>query len=240
MNREKQADLDRPVGTVRPAIRSIAVWQHGLQAVLVMIMVVGVFGWNFSDAATFSGKLVKVIDGDTVEVVHEGQARRIRLAHIDSPEQGQAYGQAAKRFVLATAAQQSVQVRWQTTDRYGRTIGEIILADGTNLNKQIVRAGYAWHYKDYSSDRFYADLEEQARTARRGLWQDDRPTPPWVWRRDRRKASAPSGHTDDKCGTKRYCRDMSDCDEAVFYLHNCGAGHLDGDQDGVPCEALCR
>ncbi|MBW2476795.1 MAG: thermonuclease family protein [Deltaproteobacteria bacterium] len=240
MNRQIMPRVDKPLGTFPPVIQSMNVRQCVLLALLVMTTAVGVFAWNCSYAATFSGKLVKVIDGDTVEVVHEGQARRIRLAHIDTPEIGQAHGQAAKRYVLAIAAQRSVQVRWQSTDRYGRTLGEVILPDGTNLNKQIVRAGYAWHYKDYSSDPSYAELEEQARLARRGLWQDDRPTPPWIWRRDRRNATEPSSRTDFKCGAKRYCREMSGCDEAVFYLRNCGAGYLDGDHDGIPCEALCK
>jgi endonuclease YncB( thermonuclease family) len=96
---------------------------------------------------SFTGKLVKVLDGDTVEVLHDGKAERIRLAQIDYHEKGQPFGQAARRYVLDVAAQKVVTVEVKTVDRYGRTVGEVFLPNGHNLNKQIVGAGYAWQYK---------------------------------------------------------------------------------------------
>ncbi len=137
-------------------------------------------------AESFTGKLVKVLDGDTVEVLHDGKAERIRLAQIDCPEKGQPYGQAAKQYVLDVAALKIVTVQVDTVDRYGRTVGEVFLPDGSNLNKQIVGAGYAWQYKRYSKDPAYADLEEQARKTKLGLWQDKEPVPPWEWRKGKR------------------------------------------------------
>jgi endonuclease YncB( thermonuclease family) len=106
-------------------------------------------------AANFTGKIVKVLDGDTVEVLHDGKAERVRLAQIDAPEKGQPFGQAAKRYVSYIAALKVVTVNVETVDRYGRTVGEIYLPDGTNLNKQIVGAGFAWQYKRYSKDDEY-------------------------------------------------------------------------------------
>jgi endonuclease YncB( thermonuclease family) len=137
-------------------------------------------------AASFTGKLVKVLDGDTVEVMHDGKAERIRLAQIDCPEKGQPFGQAARRYVLSIAAQKIVTVEVETMDRYGRTVGEVFLPDGSNLNKQIVGAGYAWQYKKYSKDPAYADLEAESRAAKLGLWQDKSPIPSWEWRRGKR------------------------------------------------------
>ena len=134
-------------------------------------------------ANSFSGKLVKVIDGDTVEVMHDGKSERIRLAQIDSPEKGQPFGQAATRYVLDVAAHAIVTVQVETVDRYGRTVGEVFLPDGSNLSKLIVGAGYAWQYKKYSKDPEYADLEDQARRGSLGLWQDKSPVPPWEWRK---------------------------------------------------------
>jgi micrococcal nuclease len=157
-------------------------------------------------AASFTGKLVKVLDGDTVEVMHEGKAERIRLAQIDCPEKNQPFGQAAKRYVLDIAAQKIVTVQVDTVDRYGRTVGEVFLPDGSNLNKQIVGAGYAWQYKRYSKDPAYANHEQEARAAKRGLWQDKAPIPPWKWRKGQRQVS--SVQVTDKdftCGSKRYC-----------------------------------
>ena len=137
-------------------------------------------------AENFSGKLVKVLDGDTVEVMHDGKAERIRLAQIDCPEKNQPFGQAAKKYVLDIAAHKIVKVQVDTVDRYGRTVGEVFLPDGSNLNKRIVGSGYAWQYKRYSKDPEYAELESEARNAKLGLWQDMSPVPPWEWRRGQR------------------------------------------------------
>jgi endonuclease YncB( thermonuclease family) len=81
------------------------------------------FSSSLGIAASFTGKLVKIVDGDTVDVLHQGKAERIRLHGIDTPERGQPYGQAAKRFVLSTAAQDIVTVKTVTQDKYGRTVG---------------------------------------------------------------------------------------------------------------------
>lgn len=192
-------------------------------------------------ASTFTGKLVKVLDGDTVEVMHDGKAERIRLAQIDCPEKNQPFGQAAKRYVLEVAAHKVVTVQVDTVDRYGRTVGEVFLPDGSNLNKQIVGAGFAWQYKRYSKDPEYGDLEAGAKSAKLGLWQDMNPVPPWKWRRGQRQASTASTKGKDfTCGSKLYCKQMTSCAEAKFYLSECGLSRLDGNGDGVPCESLCK
>jgi endonuclease YncB( thermonuclease family) len=200
--------------------------------------------WLFTsqaEAASFSGKLVKVLDGDTVEVLHDGKAERIRLAQIDAPEKNQPFGQAAKRYVLERAVQKVVIVDVETIDRYGRTVGEIFFPDGSNLNKQIVGAGYAWEYKRYSKDKEYGLLESQARASSLGLWQGPGPIPPWEWRRGKR-TSIQSVLTAEGfiCGSKTYCKQMTSCAEARFYLNECGLTRLDGNGDGVPCESVCR
>ena len=137
-------------------------------------------------ATSFTGKIVRVLDGDTVEVLHDGKAERVRLAQIDCPEKGQPFGQAAKEYVLDLSALKIVTVKTETIDRYGRTVGEVFLPNGDNLNKLIVGSGYAWQYKRYSKDPAYADLEAKARDLRLGLWQDKAPIPPWDWRKGRR------------------------------------------------------
>jgi len=119
-----------------------------------------------ANASTFTGKLVKVLDEDTVEVLHNGKAERIRLAQIDCPEKNQPFSQTAKRYVLDVAAHKIVTVQVETVDRYGRTVGEVFLPDGSNLNKQIVGAGFAWQYKKYSKDTEYSDLEKSAKGER--------------------------------------------------------------------------
>ena len=176
--------------------------------------------WLFvpqAHAKHFTGRLVKVLDGDTVEVMHNDKAERIRLAQIDCPEKNQPFGQAAKRYVLNEAAHKIVTVRIETVDRYGRSVGEVFLPEGSNLNKKLVGAGLAWQYKKYSKDTEYSALEKSAKEERRGLWQDKTPIPPWEWRKGQRVASiTQASDADFTCGSKRYCKEMKSCAEAKF------------------------
>ena len=196
-------------------------------------------------AASFNGKLVKVLDGNTVEVLHDGKSETVRLAQIYAPVKDQPFWMAAKEFIWSTAAHQTVTVRFENYDLYGRAEGEVFLFDGTNLNKLLVRAGFAWQYKGFSNDPDYADLEAEARKAGRGLWGVDNPVPPWEWHQliNRASGMGPSGEapgTDFVCGSKRNCYEMESCEEAKFYLYACGLSRLDRDGNGVPCENVCK
>ncbi|TYO96771.1 nuclease-like protein [Geothermobacter ehrlichii] len=89
-------------------------------------------------ASSFSGLVVKVSDGDTIQVLDGGRAVKIRLAEIDCPETshgpkkpGQPFGQTAKKFVLNLVGGKTVRVDVVTRDRYGRIIGKVLLDDGT-------------------------------------------------------------------------------------------------------------
>ena len=135
-------------------------------------------------AGDFTGKVVSITDGDTIRVMHDGVAERIRLWGIDCPESKQAFGTRAKQFTGDLAFGQIVSVRVKDIDRYKRTVAEIILPDGRNLNREIVRAGFAWWYQQYARrETVLRDLENEARTAKRGLWADPEPVAPWEWRR---------------------------------------------------------
>ena len=97
-------------------------------------------------AGAWEGKVVGVSDGDTIKVLKEGKQVIIRLASIDCPEKGQPYGQAATKFTASLVAGKVVKV-WQTdTDRYGRIVG-FVFVDGIDLNKELLKAGMALHYK---------------------------------------------------------------------------------------------
>ncbi len=143
--------------------------------------------------ARFSGVVVGVLDGDTLDVLREGAAVRVRLAGIDCPEKRQPHGAAAKRAASDLSFGQTVTVVEQARDRYGRTVGEVLLPDGTSLNRELVRRGYAWWYRRYSSDASLGALEDDARRAGRGLWADPEPVPPWEFRRSRRAPRADAG-----------------------------------------------
>ena len=122
-------------------------------------------------AEDFSGKVVDITDGDTIRVMHNGAPERIRLWGIDCPESKQPFGTRAKQFTGDLAFGQTVIVRVRDVDRYKRTVAEIILPDGRNLNQELVRAGLAWWFERYARrELILRDLEQEARAARRGLW----------------------------------------------------------------------
>lgn len=138
--------------------------------------------------SNFSGKCVGVSDGDTISVMHNGYEEKIRLFGVDSPELDQAFGKAAKRFTSEMVFGKTVNVDVRDKDRYGRTVGWVKTKNGRILNIEIVRAGLAWWYRYYAPyDNKLANLETQAHKARRGLWRETNPTPPWDYRREKRE-----------------------------------------------------
>ena len=134
--------------------------------------------------ADFSGPVVSILDGDTLEVLHNQHPERIRLSGIDCPEKGQAYGQKAKHAASALAFGKDVTIQTYGHDKYQRTIGDVSLPDGTNVNHELVKQGWCWWYRKYApGDTVLEGLENEAREARKGLWADPQPVPPWEWRK---------------------------------------------------------
>lgn len=144
-------------------------------------------------ADEFRGTVVGVTDGDTIKVLHDGRPEVIRLNGIDAPEKGQAFGERAKQFTANLAFAKTVSVQIKERDRYGRTVGDVILPDGKSLSQEVVRAGYAWWFRRYSADARLAALETEARVAQVGLWADPHPMPPWDWRRALARRAGSSG-----------------------------------------------
>lgn len=135
---------------------------------------------------SFTGKVVGVKDGDTIEVFYDGQAYTIRLANVDCPEKVQAFGQAAKKFTSAFCFGKEVTVTTRGTDQYKRLIG-IVTVGGVSLNRELVKNGYAWCYTKYSDDAELPVLETLARNNKLGLWADEQPIPPWNFRKERKR-----------------------------------------------------
>lgn len=143
---------------------------------------------NTTIAETIHGKVVGVSDGDTITVLDgDYQQYKIRLAGIDAPEKSQAFGNRSKEHLSDLVFGKSVSVDWSKKDRYGRTIGKVLVS-GTDANLQQVRAGLAWHYKAYEKEQSaidrisYVQAESDARNRRSGLWADAHPIPPWDYR----------------------------------------------------------
>src|SRR5574340_557789 len=141
-------------------------------------------------AASFTGSVVSVLDGDTIEVLHNTRAERIRLNGIDCPEKGQAYGKKAKQATSALVFGKEVRLQTFGKDKYGRTIADVLLTDGTNVNHELAKNGWCWWYRKYApGDVELEKLEKAAREAKKGLWVDPAPIPPWVYRKARRERS---------------------------------------------------
>ena len=135
------------------------------------------------DAVQVTGSIVKVTDGDTaILAAADGNTITLRLAEIDAPETDQPAGPEAKAALGNLMLNQTVRVAVQDTDRYGRTVGRVYV--GTlDVNKELVRQGWAWAYLDYLQDTSLIDTERQAREAKWGLWVNPNPISPWDWRR---------------------------------------------------------
>lgn len=144
-------------------------------------------------AETFTGRVVRVLDGDTVSVLTpEKQEVRVRLAEIDAPEKNQPFGVKARKMLSELIFAEDVFVVKVDTDRYGRTVGRIYHGQ-TDVNLEMVKAGGAWAYTKYLTDSAFRTAEDAARAGKLGLWalQEDQRTPPWEWRRQER-AGTPS------------------------------------------------
>jgi len=142
-----------------------------------------------AEAATITGRVVAVADGDTVTVIDASNTQhKIRLAGIDAPERNQSFGQRSKQSLSDLVFNKQVTVETDKRDKYGRDVGKILLPTGQDVNLEQVTRGFAWHYKQYEKEqtpndrKLYDFAEREARTARRGLWADADPMPPWEFR----------------------------------------------------------
>lgn len=135
-------------------------------------------------ASEFKGKVIRVLDGDTIEVLQSNKPVRIRLANIDAPEKAQAFGRWSTHQLKGLVAAQLVTVTYTETDRYERIIGRVFTANGIEANRYMVQVGAAWVYELYNADKALPALQQEAQTQKRGLWADSQPVPPWEWRRE--------------------------------------------------------
>jgi endonuclease YncB( thermonuclease family) len=146
-----------------------------------------------SSQQSFNGRVVRIADGDTVTVLDANNTQqRIRLQGIDAPESHQDFGTKSKKNLSSLIFGKDVAVVYEKTDRYGRLVGKILL-DGQDVNLEQIRAGMAWHYKDYEREQsiedreIYARAESEARMARRGLWVNSNSVEPSEYRKEERR-----------------------------------------------------
>ena len=187
--------------------------------------------------------VLSVGDGDTITITSGAQKIRVRLACIDAPETSQTpYGMESRQALqklLPIGAE--VTVRTKATDRYGRTVGEV-LKGSANINQSLVESGNAFVYWQYISgcDRqTYSRLENDARLRRLGVWSVPGGIQrPWEYRRSRKGGSSASSSGSISAGSGKYrCKEIGSWDKAQVLLKQ-GHTYLDRDGDGEACESL--
>lgn len=190
--------------------KSAAITTSGIHAEMTRTSIWSVFGcallFAFSQAAAASltGQVVGVSDGDTITVLDaDHQSFKIRLSGIDAPEKKQPFGQRSKQHLSDLVYGRTVDVIWHKRDRYRRIVGQVMVAPPscpapacpktTDAGLRQVEAGMAWWYRKYSREQAgedaaaYERAEDLARSRRQGLWSEPNPVAPWEWRKARRQ-----------------------------------------------------
>ena len=158
-----------------------------IEAALLWLLLACVFAVTAANAApssaVLSGKVTRVVDGDTIDVLLASGRIRVRLHGIDAPERGQAGGAAASAWLAQRLLNQPVQIEPVSQDQYERIVAVVHQGD-RSINRELVRNGHAWAYRRYlrKSDRELCSLEVQARRSRTGLWAAAAPHAPWEYR----------------------------------------------------------
>lgn len=129
------------------------------------------------------GIVVKIIDGDTFDLLtQEKNTIRFRMNGIDCPERKQDFYKVSKDALADFIFQKEIRIMVTGRDRNMRTLA-IVFCNGENINLEMIRNGYAWHYKKYSSDTVFSTAEKKARIDKKGLWKMNNPVPPWEFRK---------------------------------------------------------
>lgn len=135
-----------------------------------------------------TGKVIKIVDGDTYDILlDDSTTKRIRMDGIDAPERGMPFYKVSKDYLGSLCFGKMVRIEQTDIDQYGRTVAKTYIPGTSELGLQMIEAGFAWHFKRYSSNRILADAETVARDSKAGLWSDAMPVAPWDWRRKSKK-----------------------------------------------------
>lgn len=131
---------------------------------------------------SFKALVIGVYSGDSIVVSLENKKQiKVRLDGIDCPELDQEYGDSAKLAIVALCFKKNVRIDKAGIDTYGRTLAFVYVND-ICVNKELIRLGLAWHYKQYNDDPELAKLEDDARNNKVGLWRQANPEAPWDFR----------------------------------------------------------
>lgn len=131
-------------------------------------------------------KVISITDGDTFKGLTKEEKIEIkyRIYGIDAPEKKQDFGAKSKDYLAELIAGKTVGIKTDSQDGYGRYIVWVYTPDGKDVSAEMLKAGMAWHYKEYDSSELYETLEIKAKKKKTGLWVDKAPVAPWDFRRN--------------------------------------------------------
>ncbi len=195
-------------------------------------------------------KVIKVIDGDTVDVEISGKKETVRLIGMDTPETvdprkpvqcfGREASSKAKEALVGEMVRLEADITQGERDKYKRLLRYVFLQDGTNFNKFMIAEGYAHEYTyniPYKYQEEFKEAELNAQKQKIGLWADNACSGSASTQPTTQPANIPNGKYE--CNCNKTCSRISTCEEAYYQLQNCGCTVRDSDGDGVPCESLC-
>ncbi len=145
-------------------------------------------------AGMVEGEVVKIVDGDTYDLQTPNRTIRVKMEGIDAPEKGMRFYKESKKYLHDLCFGRKVLFVPNGICKFNKQIGFTYLTGGLELSHEMVRSGYAWHFKKYSSDNNIYKLEMQARIAKRGIWADSNPVSPRIVRK-LRKTPGINSHT---------------------------------------------
>ena len=142
----------------------------------------------FCSAQRFTVKVVGISDGDTFTCINDDNLQlKIRIFGIDAPEKKQAFGNNSKEYLSSLIFGKRISINVQYKDGYGRYIAYVYSPEGKDVSLLMLHEGMAWHFTKYDNNKVYSDAENVARKAKRGLWSDPSPIPPWDYRPQSKK-----------------------------------------------------
>lgn len=191
-----------------------------------LIIILSLSGAAYAFAQqVIKGKVVGVTDGDTITVLDQSNKQhKIRFQGIDAPESRQDFGQKSKQNLSDMVLGKSVTVLYDKLDKYGRVVGKVLL-DGKDVNLEQIKAGLAWHYKQYENEqtpedrKIYSEAEIAARSAKIGLWSIPNPIAPWNFRYPQNNAN--SNNTSSGAQSSSSGQIIGNKNSGIYHFPNC-------------------
>ena len=164
-----------------------------MKSKILLLILLAASSMGFAnEGEKLKGKVTSVIDGNTVEIIAaDGERYKILLHGIDSPDPGQNFAENAKKLLEKLLLNKSITITMHGKDRFGNRLGIIQIDGSPDPRRELIRAGLAWT-TDGDPNGEFESLKNHAREQGLGLWSDENPTPPWLYRRQQTMLQAKS------------------------------------------------